>query len=555
MIKKLFFLFSFMSGTLLWCQTSEDFPASWVNTNISSGTPYVLPPLDLDQIYNEDAINDLDKSMPWRYGIERSITINTQSHGNWTNLDNGDQLWTVEIESPGAINISVNFSTIKLPNGGSVFIYNKERSDITRGFFRNNVTSTQPIASWYVEGDKVIVAYTQPSGAAEEEEEEAIIKIESIIHGYRNASNLGKSEEGRGLNNSGACNYDVNCDIGSDFEDKKNMLKKSVALLNLGNGFLCSATLVNNVLGDKTPYLLTANHCLEGSNPALWVTRFNWINPNPVCATNQDSETLNTNFTISGATLKASNTESDFALVTLNSSVPDAWDVSFSGWDARDILPEFSVGIHHPQGDVMKVCRDNTGAVKQVALGTQVWLIGGQSIGEGNGWEIGTTESGSSGSPLFNEDGCIIGQLLGGESSCIENNNNNEYDVYGRFGVAWDSGESPQTRLKDWLDPLDQGILTLGTLQNNLSIQDVPFIGALEVYPNPVSQMLQVSNTLYPNLSFYFYSVSGNIILQGDMSTSTNSIDVSSLQNGVYFLVLLDEDSQSSITKKIVVAH
>ena len=68
-------------------------------------------------------------------------------------------------------------------------------------------------------------------------------------------------------------------------------------------------------------------------------------------------------------------------------------------------------------------------------------------------WDDGTTEPGSSGSPLFDKDHRIIGQLYGGPSSCTASP---EYmnDYYGRFSVSWE-GTSPDVRLKDWLDPLN----------------------------------------------------------------------------------------------------
>lgn len=549
MIKKLLLLLCFFSTCTTWSQ-SGDLPVSWGYDSIDTGNSIYLQPLDLTQIYAEDAVNDLDKSMPWRYGIERNISIDTQTQGKWTVLENEDRIWTVEIESKGAVNISVNFSELDLPEGASIFIYNNERTDVTRSFSKENTRTLAPVASWFVTGDKIIIEYHEPSNI----QADPVIKIESVIHGYR-MGNLLSEITTRGLNNSGSCNYDVNCNIGDDFEVKKNMLKKAVAMLNLGNGFLCSASLVNNLEQDKKPYLLTANHCLEGSDPALWVVRFNWMNPNPVCATDEDSEAIESNFTVSGATLRSSNVESDFALVELNNFIPDAWDVAFAGWDARDVLPAYSVGIHHPQGDVMKICRDNTGAVKETANGTEVWLIGGQSAGVGDGWEIGTTESGSSGSPLFNENGFIIGQLHGGASFCSDFENNNEFDVYGRFGVAWDSGATPQERLKDWLDPLDQGQLVLEGLQNNLSTTDIQIEGALEIYPNPVSNTLSVVNTRYPNLKYSFYTATGSVILDGNLTNSMNTIDTSQLANGIYFLMLLDEDSQSSSTRKIVVSH
>jgi hypothetical protein len=341
--------------------------------------------------------------------------------------------------------------------------------------------------------------------------------------------------------------------VGNDFDQNKDVVKKAVALLNLGNGYLCSAALLNNALNDKTPYLLTANHCLENSNPALWTVRFNWVSPSPVCATGGESGDIQTNFTISGAELKANNGLSDFALVQLFDAIPESWDVVFAGWDNTDNNPEFEVGIHHPNGDIMKICRDDSGAEKVDANGTQVWLIGGGSHGSGDGWEIGTTESGSSGSPLFNEHGKIIGQLYAGQSACDGQENNNDYDIYGRFAVSWDAGNSPETRLQDWLDPNNTGLTSIETLQNLLNVPDFELIGDLKIYPNPASTSLTVMNNRYPHLSFQFLNVMGQRIHSGSLSNTMNTIAVDNLSEGVYFLYLTDEDTKDSITKKIII--
>ena len=62
-------------------------------------------------------------------------------------------------------------------------------------------------------------------------------------------------------------------------------------------------------------------------------------------------------------------------------------------------------------------------------------------------WDDGTTEPGSSGSPLFNQDHQVIGQLHGGGAAC----GNNKSDWYGKFSTSWTGGDSNSTRLCDWL--------------------------------------------------------------------------------------------------------
>ena len=92
----------------------------------------------------------------------------------------------------------------------------------------------------------------------------------------------------------------------------------------------------------------------------------------------------------------------------------------------------------------MKICREDDAPYHASAGGAQVWYI--------DQWEEGVTEPGSSGSPLFDQNHRVIGQLYGGLAACSGTSDNGQYDYYGRFGVSWD-GSSASNRLRDWLDP------------------------------------------------------------------------------------------------------
>jgi PKD repeat protein len=68
----------------------------------------------------------------------------------------------------------------------------------------------------------------------------------------------------------------------------------------------------------------------------------------------------------------------------------------------------------------------------------------------------GVTEGGSSGSPLFDPSGFIVGHLSGGRASCIQNE---LPDYYGKFSYSWASNGSDSSRqLKPWLDPINSGV-------------------------------------------------------------------------------------------------
>ena len=542
------FLFVF---TAFSQEDGQPFPESWGLRLSQSPQIILLNPFDMDSIVRQDRINDLDKTIPWRYGIELSVVLDMENDGLWTELVDGSRIWQAIVQSNNAINLSFNFNNFYLPPGARLQLYNKDKSSIAQTFTGAQNRSSNRLGTWFVSGDQVWIEYYEPPNTTII----PLLEISSVIHGYRMGNWDSSEPESNRFNGSGPCNYDVNCPIGDDFDSQKNVLKKSVAFVNLGNGYLCSAVLVNNTKEDKTPYLLTANHCLLSSDPSLWSIRFNWVSPSPVCGTGEPSGDLQNNFTVSGAKLVANNSLSDFALVQLYNEIPESWDVAFAGWDNSDTAPTFEVGIHHPNGDIMKICRDDSGAEKIDANGTKVWLIGGGAHGTGDGWEIGTTESGSSGSPLFNQNGRIIGQLYAGESNCNGFENNHDYDIYGRFAVSWNAGQSPETRLKDWLDPGNSGVVTMETLQNILNVPSYNFVGDLKIYPNPAKNTLTIINDKYPHLSYQFSNLMGQKIQSGSLSNTMNTISVENLAEGMYLLLLTDQESNDSVTKKIVVKH
>ena len=138
---------------------------------------------------------------------------------------------------------------------------------------------------------------------------------------------------------------------------------------------------------------------------------------------------------------------SDVALIQLSEPPPASWNIEYAGWDASGAIPENATGIHHPSGDVKKICFEENSPYESSTGGAQVWWI--------DAWEAGVTEPGSSGSPLFDQNHRIIGQLYGGAAACSGSVNNGAYDFYGRFNISWNLG------LSEYLDPQNSGVLVL----------------------------------------------------------------------------------------------
>jgi hypothetical protein len=197
---------------------------------------------------------------------------------------------------------------------------------------------------------------------------------------------------------------------------------------------------------------------------------------------------------MTGAKLKAhggngGDTGSDFCLVLLNENVPDTFNVFFNGWNRKDTTSPSGVTIHHPGGDVMKISTYNQPLVTDNYLGNPNpchWRVSWIATPNGHG----VTEGGSSGSPLFDNHGRIVGTLTGGDSSCDPAYLDSP-DYYGKFSWSWDkNGADSTTRLKDWLDPDNTGILKIDGLPLGMPV--ITDNSDITVSPNPFTDHLQV---------------------------------------------------------------
>ena len=538
MKKAILFLFLSFSMIISAQVTNEGTPESWNLNTIESLESIKMPAFNLQELMEEDALIDHQGKQAWRFGKEFVVNYSLKNSGMWTTLDNGDRIWRIRFQSEDAITMNFIFEDFYLPEGGKIYLYNNEKTALLGAYTHQENNSERMLGTWMIDGDDVWIEYLEPKNV----QGKGILQIGKVVHGYRSQSQLLLEFNQKSLNSSGPCNHDVDCPINPDLEDFKNHNKWGVAFLQMG-GYICSGSLINNTTNDGTPYFLTADHCYSG-NPATWSFRFKWISPNPICAAYQNSTNGPTHFVMSGSQLRARNGQSDFCLVELNNSVPAAWDLVWAGWDRSDNVPSKSWGLHHPSGDIMKVCVDEQSPTKTVSGGAVVWRV--------NSWELGVTEGGSSGSPLYDNNGRIIGQLYGGTAVC-QGLNPVGWDVYGRFATSWNSGSNASSRLREWLDPSNSGVTVLDPFPPmNLSVNDNAFKNSIKIYPNPSQGIFNVSNPLGTGLNYEVYNVLGKLITKGNSTNFNFSLDISGNTSGVYFIKVTDIQTQSSLTEKLI---
>lgn len=404
-----------------------------LNDKVIQQWVYAQP--DISALQAEDAVIDEQGIAPWRFGYNNYTNLNTTNAGSWFDLPNGARLWIVRVKCEGALTVNLTFENTNIPTGNLLYAYNPNKDFILGAFTQEHIYDGQ-LGTELIPGEEAIIEYyVAPKNNL------GHVQVATVTHGYRTANEFMQKAFG----SSGSCNMNVNCPDGLPWTQQRN---SSVMLVSGGSGF-CSGALINNTQNDGKPYVLTANHCY--SNPATWVFRFNWQATD--CVNPASSPTFQS---LSGAVLRSRRTPSDFCLVEItgglvNGTVPLDYNPYFSGWDNSGAVPTSTVSIHHPSGDIKKISFDDAAPSISQGMGSSeansTWTVE---------WDRNTTtEGGSSGSPLFDQNHRIIGQLWGGGASC---QNLSAPDYYGRVANSWvPAGSNSTNQLKFWLDPTSSG--------------------------------------------------------------------------------------------------
>ena len=410
-----------------------------------------IPALDLRALAAED-ISRESQGMAPRYAVPHAVTILPDLDGTWDVLDADTLLWRLRVSSFGALSINLGFEEYNLPEGASLVLHATGRPENFRLFTAEDNEEHGELWTPVVLGDDILVELTLPADKFDAYR----LVLSSINVGYR----FFGEKRGSGAR-AGSCNIDVVCPLGDAWWDEI----QSVGVLSESGWAFCTGFMVNNTAQDQTPYLMTADHCgVTSSSDASLVVYWNFYSP--TCGL-LSGGSLNDYQT--GSTWRADYYDSDFTLVELDDDPDPAHEVSFSGWDWTGNNATTAIAIHHPNTDEKCISFEYQP--------TSVTSYGSNSVpGDGThvrvtDWDQGTTEPGSSGSPLYNQNHQVIGQLHGGGAAC----GNDESDWYGGFAVSWTGGGSNNSRLSNWLDPTGSGVTTLDTLN--------PYGSGLKVSP------------------------------------------------------------------------
>lgn len=422
----------------------------------------------------EVGTTDQHSALEFAHNIE--LDVSPATHGVWRMAGNNVQTWSLTLHSPQALSMGIRLEGYHLPEEGALYIYGADGR--VRGAFTDAHNSPSGVLQLApVAGGNLTLVYEAPEGMTPQSP--IPFRLTTLSLGYRPLPHLRALDRDKYGFDEGEPFFDLQhsnipryaCAPGIVGFPEYAPQMRSVVMMITDGSTLSTATLINNARQDGTAYILTSAHCISNrvfSYPTDMerirrtvrsaVFFFGFQSPSA------DNEIRPTEeMTLSGAELVLYEPESDAALLRITglptdtegkAYIPSSYNAYYAGWNISTTPTGSYYGIHHPLGMTKRlsvvdgdIYIDDYSILFDYPWEDKHWYI--------RRWSVGTTASGSSGSPLFDASGHVIGALSGGRSSC----NNPVSDNYWALQRIWKGNGA--NALKRWLDPDDQGIESL----------------------------------------------------------------------------------------------
>ncbi len=309
----------------------------------------------------------------------------------------GGFIWTSSLNATGATALRLHFTNFRLPPNTALYLYNDD------GQAHGPYTGKGPHGdgdfwSHTVFGEHVWIQVRSESSDTSVLHE-ATFDITEISHlGAR--FELAKVAGGDA--SKADCSGNISCVENAECYDWDilSYARKAVAKITFedpddGLSYTCSGGLLNDQnSAHRKPWFLTAHHCLSTESAANSLEAFfQYQSPCGSCSGSYNDSVL-------GADLWATDNRGDFSLLEL-SELPSGW--ALMGWTTANVIDSEGTQLYrisHPKG------KPQAFSQHEVVLHSSEKYIHTNIV-------IGTTEGGSSGSPIFREDGKVVGQNLG----------------------------------------------------------------------------------------------------------------------------------------------
>ena len=370
--------------------------------------------VDLDRQDRNLLAEPRNRNAPLRIGVVKAVAgvevVRGQAfrHGVVEETEDGGFVWATKVTSPEAQAIRVHFKNFSLPDNAELYLFSLEGHVdgpyTARGRNGDGDFWTRSINS---DSAVIMIRFNGEPTEADKRRISFVVADGGHISG-RPPSREERSHDSWPCGDNVACLIDANCGNAGPAEAAKDAVARMEWIAGC-----CINTCTGGLLADtdgssQRALFLTANHCLKSSNSNMELFFNNTTGScNGTCPHSFISGGSPTPSVV-GFTFLAGNRKGDYTLAELNQAPPGG--AVFLGWNNTDISNSNGAGLFRisnanwgPQVFSEHEVDTGTGTCRGWPRGERIYSADIQ----------GATMGGSSGSPVVNSAGEVVGQLSG----------------------------------------------------------------------------------------------------------------------------------------------
>lgn len=323
------------------------------------------------------------------------------SFGEWRQGREAN-VWNGVVTAPGATGLRLHFPGFALPAGAELYVYSS-RGEAFGPYTGKGPNDAADLWTNTVVGEEIRVQLrVDPAtrGRLDLQLADVVVLGDKFLYGAAQTQN------------NAFCSFNASCISNASCNSLPAPIasaRNGVAHLQFvvgGSTYICSGGLLNDTVAATTiPYFVTANHCFSTQAQTNTLEAYFKFNANCGSACYNPEGAVPR---MLGGTLLRTNTQSDYTFLRLSGALPAG--STLLGWTSTAVANTAGTQLYrlsHPKGAPQAYSRHS--------VNTTAGTCGGWPRGR---WiysndTLGATEGGSSGSPVMNASGQVVGQLSG----------------------------------------------------------------------------------------------------------------------------------------------
>ena len=214
--------------------------------------------INTQKLLEEDLL-DQRNGKPQAIAVVIPTDIDIERTGTWLDLPNDTRIWKQTIMVPEANGIILEYDDFYIPEGGQLFIYNKDRSQLLGAYTEKTNPEGGKYSNEIVYGDELTLEYVE-SKVSDEHPRIVVTEVGYIYLRSEELRDVVNPPQSPTVGDAASCMINVACEEGDNWRKQIRSVVRLVARIGT-KWYRSTGSFINNVNNDGAPYLLTADHC------------------------------------------------------------------------------------------------------------------------------------------------------------------------------------------------------------------------------------------------------------------------------------------------------